>query len=479
MRRPLRVAAPSLVAVVLAGASLVVPAATVPAIAASPAYAHAGYAPHEVAAGDYPYADYPLQPKEPTGLVDATGVRMFASAVWTAGKPVDHPVAQAQYGLQLLNSYRLTHDAWYLDRAERQGQRLVDTHVEVGRAWWFPYQFDFAMTSGQPRPVLTAPWYSGMAQGVALSLLVRLGEATGDPTWQQAADAVFASFGAPVSATQPWAVRVDGAGYLWLEEYPRTPATMSEQVLNGHLYAIYGVWDYWRVTRSAQAAALFDGAATMVAHYVPSAFRRPGAASVYSLLRKTPHESYHAVHVNQLHHLAALAAAPVFANLGDTLLQDFPAPRLSGTVRFSAGSHAGRTFKTATGGAVVSTKTITLTRASNAPFDQRRRLTGQSGYWYHVTKGALAGRWVQESFGRRAATDAIAAVPYFGRRVLHLAPKTYSAYNAKGSRTATFTRATSAPVTRVGWFNGRLSVLVSAGVYQGYWMPITSGATLT
>lgn len=444
-----------------------------PAAAATPPEAD-GYALHDVPEAAVPYWDGPMMPRQLIGTVDESGVRMYQHPTLTGGEKVDHPVGQAQYGLHLLNTYRATGDPWFLEIAQRQGRRLVDTHVESRGAWWFPYSFDFAL-GGSPDNVLEAPWYSAMAQGQVLSLFVRLHEADGDPQWRAAADATFLSLGLPVDDTEPWAVWVDGSGYLWLEEYPKLPLEQSERVLNGHVFAMYGLWDYWRLTGSDDAVRIFDAAATTVVRYVPDGFRNPNWASDYSLLSAVPHVRYHRIHVNQLSHLNALTRHPVFADLADLLHVDF-SPSARGQVRFWAAKHTGVRFDA--GGRVTARRTTSLTRSSSAPFSHRQRIIGQPGYWYKITAGSLEGYWVQEYRSHRTAYGLSSPGTYFGPRRVELAPGTYSAYSGNSSKTFSFARASSAPVDRIGWLNGRLTVRVTAGVYRGYLLPLSGGTTL-
>ena len=137
--------------------SLGIPAARADARPAAPA-------PREVPANARPYNGSQISPKHEIGLVDDDGVRMFRHPAYTGGQARNHPVAQAQYGLLLLNTYRLKHDAWFLDRAERQARRMIATRVESRGAWWFPYPFDYPLASGM-NYTQQQPWYSAMAQG--------------------------------------------------------------------------------------------------------------------------------------------------------------------------------------------------------------------------------------------------------------------------------------------------------------------------
>jgi hypothetical protein len=446
---------------------------TLALVPAAPAEAAVAYAPRDVAAGSRPYDSYAVTPRRHTGVVDGTGVRMYL----VGSTKMDHPVAQAQYGLQLLNAYRVSHDTWFLTMAERQALRLLNRKVVSRGAWWYPYPFTFHTGSGIAS-TMSPPWYSGMAQGQALSLFVRLAEVTGGAGWSQAADATFTSLALGYSATEPWATWRDDRNQLWLEEYPDDTTTTSGRVLNGHMFAIFGVWDYWRTTRSATAAAIFDAALRTVHTYLLSRFRDPGWASRYSLRGLRPSEKYHLVHIGQLLAMQALTGDPEFATAAEILHRDFSAPVQVTTIRFAGGRHIGVRFSSTVTGRVTARRTIGLGAVSSAPVDQRRRIGGQPGYWYHVTAGALTGYWVQEMPDLRATAGPVAVISYAGPRQVRLAAGGYTGYTAAHRRSVSVYRVSTAPVTAIGWIDGRESVYVSAGMLRGYWLPLSAGTTL-
>ncbi len=81
-----------------------------------------------------------------------------------------------------------------------------------------------------------------------------------DPKWRLAADATFLSLLQAPDSSAPFSSRVDTKGRLWFEEYPRYPVADSEMVLNGHIFAMYGLHDYWQLTQDDNARKLFLGA---------------------------------------------------------------------------------------------------------------------------------------------------------------------------------------------------------------------------
>jgi hypothetical protein len=228
------------------------------------------------------------------------------------GHKVYHPLVIARYGLDLLHNYRISQAPESLARAEANANYLINTAVLRDKAFYFPYRFNDWLF-GHQNDVMHAPWYSAMAQGAALTLFVRLYSVTGEERWRAAADSTFATFLKRRSGRRPWTVFVahtrSDQRFLWLEEYAKNPPT---QVLNGHMYALFGVWEYALATGSAAAAAVFDGAATMLRHQVLR-FRVPGGISYYSLRVHPQYTFYHCIHVWQLKLVARMTGDAWFA----------------------------------------------------------------------------------------------------------------------------------------------------------------------
>jgi hypothetical protein len=264
-----------------------------------------GYRPKPVPAEAFASPSVTLN--DPHIPVDGQGV-----ALWLyKGHRLYHPLVIAWYGSGLLSSYRKTQNPAYLARAEANANFLINRAVSREGALYFPYRFAYALF-GNRSDLIRAPWYSAISQGAALELFVGLNSVTGEQRWRTAADSTFATFLQRRSARQPWIVFVDrryDRRYLWFEEYPKNPPT---QVLNGHLYALFGVYQYAVATGSAAAVDIFDGGATTVRHQL-HLFRVPGGVSYYSLRVHAQYRSYHCVHISQLKLLARLTGDPWFS----------------------------------------------------------------------------------------------------------------------------------------------------------------------
>jgi D-glucuronyl C5-epimerase C-terminus len=430
-----------------------------------------GFGLYDIPRESYPYALNSPVDRIDTGTHDPSEVRMAL----VNGKLYDHPVGQATYGLANLESYRITNDSFYLRRAEQQAGRLISRAVVAGGAWYVPYPFSFDL-HGLVSQRIYEPWYSAMAQGQILSLLVRLAETTGDARYRAAADGVFATYLRPSTTSRPWTVWVDRGGYLWLEEYA---GPHPDRTYNGQMFAAWGLWDYWRLTGDARARHLWDGALTTVVAYAPT-IRNAGWLSSYCLSHQWAiAETYHLIHISQLATMYSMTHNPALAQYSEAFMDDYPPPGVAGAVRFGAGHCVGYKFTYA--GAVVARRTTTFSHPASAPADLRTRIKGRSGMWYRITAGVLGGYYVQERprtvvLGgmylplewNPTRTGLLAA----GRAVIGYE---FAADGAvTGSRRVTPSAVTSFGVSRTAHWNAARHALAVNGPLAGLWVPLAA-----
>ena len=155
-------------------------------------------------------------------------------------------------------------------------------------------------------------WYSAMAQGQAMSLLVRAHARSSHQKYLDAAMRALALF--DISSVDGGVVARFMDQYVWYEEYPTVPPCF---VLNGFMYALIGLYDV------AVTAPPGDGQSTAMRLYRTgvASLRRmlplfdTGSGTVYDLRHLTlggaspPNRArwdYHATHVNQLLLLSSL-----------------------------------------------------------------------------------------------------------------------------------------------------------------------------
>ncbi len=158
-----------------------------------------------------------------------------------------NPITIAQYGLFCLQRYAESNDEEGLEKAKSTANWLVENFREwkneIG-AWVFDYDLEFY----GPK----APWISGMAQGQGISLLLRFQQLSSVKDVPEITHRAFKAFLHPVSEGGVVSHFPDGA--LVFEEFPTEPPSL---VLNGHMFALLGIYDYATYWQDKAAKDLF------------------------------------------------------------------------------------------------------------------------------------------------------------------------------------------------------------------------------
>lgn len=147
-----------------------------------------------------------------------------------------HPLTIARYGMLCLYKFRETADSSWYGKLIAQVRYFRDPHLTHtildGQGIGLPYLDNYKD--------MKPPWISGMAQGYAVSFLLRYYELTGDqsilPRIKKIALPLLtpAKNGGTLSRTPE--------GGLWIEEYPRS--IQSPNVMNGFINGLIGLREY-------------------------------------------------------------------------------------------------------------------------------------------------------------------------------------------------------------------------------------------
>lgn len=224
--------------------------------------------------------------------------------------PGYHPIRIAQYALHL-------HDAWLRDGSDAalarfgmQARWLRDEQRRRGRVSGL-YVFDFPWL----KYGAGAGWSSAMAQGEAISVLLRAERLEADAGFGEAA----------ARAAEPFKYAIEQGGVVWVDRadafFEEVANEHAAHILNGCIFAFWGLWELHRVRGEAWESTLLDRVSATLLRWLPR--YDTGWWSRYSLLRTAngrPHVAtlkYHAFHVAQLRVLAAMLNEPRFAEVAD------------------------------------------------------------------------------------------------------------------------------------------------------------------
>jgi hypothetical protein len=246
---------------------------------------------------------YAMPPFDAMGIpmVDYTWMR---SAEMPAGR-FYNPVTVAQYALWgCFMPWTRTGDPSLLREFLKQADWLVQSQGDRGE-----WAFDYAV----PARRLAAGWVSGMGQGQATSVLIRASLLTGETRFLDAARKAVDSMLRPLS--EGGALSTDESG-TWLEEYPEDPPS---HVLNGLVFAWWGLYDYLHAAKDARADQVLGAVDRTLLANIDRYTAADGSAR-YELKRpiSAAENGYLDLQIAQLVAMAHLTGSPEFLRVSDS-----------------------------------------------------------------------------------------------------------------------------------------------------------------
>jgi hypothetical protein len=212
-------------------------------------------------------------------------------------------IAIGQWGLGCFERYVAGEGEEWLGAAVDAAKHLAGEQDPDG-AWPEPCDYPHTLR-------MRGPWLSGMAQGHCVSLLIRAHREAPSSDLADAARLGLRPFSQP-TASGGVEARLDGGPFP--EEYPTNPSSF---VLNGAIYALWGLYDVWRGLDDAEAAKGFEEMLDTLVRNIDrwdlgywsryDLYPHPGFVNVAS-------SSYHALHINQLQALDRIAPRPELAS---------------------------------------------------------------------------------------------------------------------------------------------------------------------
>lgn len=228
---------------------------------------------------------------------------------WLNGPQEPLHVAVFQWGLGSYERYLTEGDERWLEVALEAGRRALETQHRGGRldgGWLHRSPFKHTFPLG-------TPWMSAMAQGEGASLLVRLFLETGDEALAEAARRALGPLRVPSGGG---GVRAQLGGRPFPEEYPTKP---SSYVLNGAIFALWGVRDVAVALDDSEAKAEFESGVDTLAASIDR--WDTGYWSRYDLfphpLVNVASSFYHQLHISQLRAMTVLSPRPALAAAAD------------------------------------------------------------------------------------------------------------------------------------------------------------------
>lgn len=140
--------------------------------------------------------------------------------------------------------YFLNHVNWL------RGNLRLSTHDDVKYGVW---EHNFRYPYGIYE--LEVPWRSGMSQGYGISALNKAYEITGDVSYLEYAKYALNAFF--IDVKNGGVTYKDSENDWWFEEYAGALDGVEPRVLNGAIYAVLDIYEFWTTTGDKDAQALF------------------------------------------------------------------------------------------------------------------------------------------------------------------------------------------------------------------------------
>jgi hypothetical protein len=179
---------------------------------------------------------------------------------------------------------------WLLDNAAKRDNALV---------WEYKYSW--------PTYNNTPPFLSGMSQAAVIKVLATAYKLTGEEKYKDAAKKGLGAFF--VDVENGGVTYKDQEGW-WYEEYAQPGIEVEPRVLNGHIFALMDLNEYYNLTQDGQAKQLFNlGLSDLKARLKDydamngSRYDRAGNLAVFK---------YHDIHVGQLNTIYKITGDPYF-----------------------------------------------------------------------------------------------------------------------------------------------------------------------
>jgi len=213
------------------------------------------------------------------------------------------PSGVASYGLANYNVYLKTHDP----AARRAFLKCADWFMQDGSGWW-RHDFDLGP--------MKAPWYSCLAQGLGISLLVRAYRDTNLNDYIDQAKRAGELFVLSVEDGGVLSELSDGSSFL--EEYP---CKAPKHVLNGFLSALIGIHDLTRTVKNSPLEPhlnrFVDALEANTALWDAGKWSTYDADVYKGVFRNYSTVSYHRLHSSQLRYIGCVCQRSALRSVAD------------------------------------------------------------------------------------------------------------------------------------------------------------------
>ena len=242
-----------------------------------------------------------------------SGKQLWPITTKESGIPsVDYGYVDGVFIGKQLNPLTISQKAIYYESEYQKGNEsckrlflnnanyLVENAVRYDNYTLWEYNFPW------PYYGIESPWVSAMAQGEGVSVLIKAYKLTGDKKYLNSANLALNSF--YVEVKDGGVTYKDKNGW-WYEEYV-TGTDVQPRVLNGMIFTLFGIYEYYEFTGDQDAKFLFDQGIISLKNNLHK--YDTGNWTYYDAIGGRASIKYHKLHVNQMLRLYEITKDPLF-----------------------------------------------------------------------------------------------------------------------------------------------------------------------
>ncbi len=216
-------------------------------------------------------------------IVDDLGIPIsFYKGLGLQRNPVEVCHFALKYHKEGKKEFFLNCTKWLVDNLSHKGTFSV-------------WEYNFAWQKYN----LTAPWVSGMAQGLGIKVLVLAHKMTSNENFINAALKALQAFTTPIDRGGVLYIDRSDGGW-WYEEYA-SPNSIRSCVLNGHVFALEGVHELCEHIESNTAMKIFNKGLDELKRHLHE--YDTGSWTYYDRLGQVSPRRYHELHIKQMRSL--------------------------------------------------------------------------------------------------------------------------------------------------------------------------------
>jgi hypothetical protein len=237
-----------------------------------------------------------------------------------------NPLTIAAKAIEYINEYDKTSD----EKTKQYFLNCIDwlDKSKIEKEGYLLWQYEFDL----PTYNVKAPWYSAMTQARIMVAFEKAFKLTKDQRYLDLANRSLKSLNISIEDGGVLAIDPADSG-KWFEEVAGGGILDSPLILNGNIFVLFDLYDFYIHTESQEAKALFDEGIVELKRHLSE--YDTGHWTYYDRIGNLAYD-YHYTHIEQMQTLYQITGDPIFKEYQEKWNSYFPFNPIWARMRFAA-----------------------------------------------------------------------------------------------------------------------------------------------